>query len=388
MTFERPLSILSEAEKALLSPELADVIEYRKSGLSLNHIIGCPLDCSYCVRHLFSNFEMKVPRALLTDEAAVEQLLKHSYFRKNVTPIQLFNRATDPFLSSVKPHTFRVLELLDKQGINNHVLVITRWKVTSSDCVVLNSFKNIKLTVLVTYSGIDDALVEPVDSSLAIGSLKTLFEHSRRYRCILYWRPIVPGLNDSPEHIARARNLAVSAHATVFTGLFYRDEIANYYREHGLPEPYSRVARRKILPEDLEGRILDGFVGSSEQNISLFRKTSCAVSFVHAQKDYNGHYGIRELCDICPASQIRRCADGWCKPDLSKVSLMAAELGATRDPLITERAVIVAGLDESRRYFMQHNLGYQIHDVEKSHKYRRHGRADIGWQNVDGEGND
>ncbi|MFD1045277.1 hypothetical protein ACFQ1S_06610, partial [Kibdelosporangium lantanae] len=35
-------------------PERArEVVEYRKSGLSLNHIQGCPLDCAYCVRHTY-----------------------------------------------------------------------------------------------------------------------------------------------------------------------------------------------------------------------------------------------------------------------------------------------------------------------------------------------
>jgi len=40
----------------------------------------------------------------------------------------------------------------------------------------------------------------------------------------------------------------------------------------------------------------------------LFRKTSCAVSYAHGLPDYNGHYGIRELCDICPLSQLELCA--------------------------------------------------------------------------------
>ena len=41
---------------ANLPASLKDVVDYRKSGLSLNHIVGCPLDCGYCVRHLFQNF--------------------------------------------------------------------------------------------------------------------------------------------------------------------------------------------------------------------------------------------------------------------------------------------------------------------------------------------
>ncbi|MGH3925767.1 MAG: hypothetical protein ACRDTT_23395, partial [Pseudonocardiaceae bacterium] len=62
---------------------------------------------------------------------------------------------------------------------------------------MLNSFTNIRLTVLVTHSGIDDDRIEPVDSRIAATSLCTLHTHAERYRTILYWRPIVLGLNDT-----------------------------------------------------------------------------------------------------------------------------------------------------------------------------------------------
>lgn len=131
----RSLPVLTGRERASVRPELREVIEYRKSGLSLNHVIGCPLDCGYCVRHLFGNFEAKVPRALISDEQAVECLVGHPFFRPHVTPVQVLNRATDPMLPPVKPHTFAVLRMLDEQALTNHVLVITRWRVTSEDCV-------------------------------------------------------------------------------------------------------------------------------------------------------------------------------------------------------------------------------------------------------------
>jgi uncharacterized Fe-S cluster-containing radical SAM superfamily protein len=59
------------------------VVHYRKSGLSLNHIVGCPLDCGYCVRHLFQNFEMKRPHLVMDDRAAVDALIGHWAFRKH-----------------------------------------------------------------------------------------------------------------------------------------------------------------------------------------------------------------------------------------------------------------------------------------------------------------
>ncbi len=77
----------------------------------------------------------------------------------------------------------------------------------------------------------------------------------------------------------------------MFTGLFFRDEIAAYYRASGLPMPYEQTARRKVMPETLEQRVLEAFrpLGGGP----LFRKTSCAVSYAHSLPDYNGHVGIR-----------------------------------------------------------------------------------------------
>ncbi|MEU4179475.1 hypothetical protein [Streptomyces sp. NPDC026589] len=51
---------------------------------------------------------------------------------------------------------------------------------------------------------------------------------------------------------------------------------------------------------------------------------------------------------------------------------------------ITERAIVVEGLDEPPRYFLQHGFGYQCHDRAKPHHHRRHGRADIGWEAKNG----
>ena len=373
----RPLPLLTGAQRATVRSELLEVIEYRKSGLSANWIIGCPLDCGYCVRHLFDNFEMKVPRALMREDQAAELLVAHQYFQPHVTPVQLLNRATDPMLPTVKPHTFAMLSELDSRGLTNHVLVITRWRVEPKDCAVFNSFTNIKLTILITHSGIDDDRIEPVDSNIAAASLRTAYAHADSYRVILYWRPIVPGLNDSDGHLDQAMELSHHAHATVFTGLFFKDQIRDYYHAHGLPEPYADGARRKVFPYDLERRILAGAHARSAGS-PLFRKTSCAVTYAHGVADYNGHFGIRELCDICPASQLARCADAWTRPDQRRVAAMAEDLGG-RLVEVNDRAVVVAGLDEQSRYLIQHTLGYQVHDVTKPHHRHQHGRADIGW---------
>lgn len=251
----------------------------------------------------------------------------------------------------------------------------------ADDIARLNQLQHVKVTLLITFSGIEDKQIEPYPSSVAAASLKLMSApHLRKYRTVLYWRPLVPGLNDSDQHLAAAYELSKHADATVFTGLFYRDEIAAYYQANGLPEPYEETARRKIVPETLEQRVLAAFSDSA----SLFRKTSCAVSFVHGLPDYNGHYGIRELCDICPLSQLERCRSAHQVPTLNRLYDVAERLPEAKGLVavdIDERAITVAGLEtEQPRYFLQHALGFQVHDVRHPHHERRHGRADIGWK--------
>lgn len=377
------VALLTKDQIDQLPDRAREVIEYRKSGLSLNHIQGCPLDCAYCIRHTYGLWDQRQPRALMPDAQAVDELVNHRYFQPHVTPIQLFNRATDPFLPAVRPHTYAVLEALDERGLTNHVLVITRHQMKPDDIDRLNALQHIKVTLLFTYSGIDNKDIEPYPSRVAATSLKLMSEpYRRKYRTILYWRPLVPGVNDSDQHLTAAHELCRFADATVFTGLFYRDQIADYYKANGLPEPYSETARRKIVPETLERRVLETFAYSS----SLFRKTSCAVSYAHNLPDYNGHYGIRELCDICPLSQAELCAAAHRVPTAEQVRRAARPLPAAKQLVvvdITDRAVVVAGLeDEQPRYYLQHKLGFQVHDVRHPHHAQRHGRADIGWKDT------
>jgi DNA repair photolyase len=375
------VALLSRDQIDQLPERAREVVEYRKSGLSLNHIQGCPLDCAYCIRHTYGLWDQRVPRALMSDAQAIEELVTHRYFQPHVTPVQVFNRATDPFLPVVRPHTFAVLEDLDARGLRNHVLVITRHQMKSEDIDRLNALEHLKVTLLFTYSGIDNKDIEPYPSSVAVESLKLMSapEH-RKYRTILYWRPLVPDLNDTEDHLDQAYRLAKHADATVFTGLFYRDQIADYYKANGLPEPYEDTARRKIVPETLERRVLAAFDSATP----LFRKTSCAVAYAHGLPDYNGHYGIPELCDICPLSQLELCRRAHRVPSPDRLQEVASTLPEARGLVvvdITERAAVVSGLEtEQPRYYLQHALGFQVHDVRHPHVERRHGRADIGWK--------
>ena len=372
----RILPYLGEAAKAALDPYMALIVGYRKSGLSLNHIIGCPLDCGYCVRHFWGNFDVKVPHLLCSTNDAIDQLLNHHAFQPHITPIQLFNKATDPFLPGVKPHLFQVLRALDERRYTNHILVITRFHVGEDDMAALEQLKHLRVTLLFTYSGITDDRIEPIaKSQTTVKSIRTAVALKQRTGVVLYWRPIVPGWNDQPDTMAGVLDIGRDVDAIVFTGYYHKPDNAEYLRGLGVQVPYGDdYARRKTMPRDLDTRVVATW---RESGIAtpLFRKTSCGVAYAHGTPDYNGHWGVRELCDICPAKQRQLCADDYREPTAADMDTVLAQLGYDTPYVIEAGHVWTHGLGEQRRYAIQHTLRHQIWELDQPHYMHAHGRS-------------
>ena len=372
------LKPLSLEERSKANPALLDIISYRKSGLSLNHIIGCSLDCAYCVRHFFDNFSMKTPKLICSDKEAVDQLVNHRFFIPNVTPIQIFNRATDPFLSGVKNHTHKVLKMLDNKGFTNLILLITRANVSKEDVDLLEELQNLKVTVLVTYSGINNAKLEPISTTnITTNSIKTISENRNRIKLILYWRPIVEGWNDNSSCFDRVFDMAQYVDAIVYTGYYHRPENYEYLKGLNLEPEYQDFERRKFLPNTLERRILDAY-SKTRLKVPLFRKTSCGVTYAHHLPDYNGHWGVNEICDICPSGQREKCAVNYKNPSDKEFHSLLTQLDYETTFLHEKGHFWTENLGEEKRYHIQHILGYQIWDIDKPHFKEQHGRSTFG----------
>nr|WP_062340072.1 hypothetical protein [Herbidospora sakaeratensis] len=376
------LRVMPAEEQSGLDPYMTQIITNRKSGLSLNHVIGCPLDCGYCVRHFWGNFEQKTPQLLVSTPEAVEMLVGHEAFRPHSTPVQLFNKATDPMLPGVKPHTFAVLNELDRRGMTNLVLIITRFHVSAEDMATLEGFRSLRITLLFTYSGISDSRVEPIaKSQTTVNAIKTAARERKRTKVILYWRPIVPGWNDDADTMAGVLDVGRDVDALVFTGYYHKEDNAAFLRELGVEVPYGdNFQRRKVLPAELDAKVIRAW---QESGIStpLFRKTSCGVTYAHEVPDYNGHWGVPELCDICPEAQRRRCADDHRSPTEEEFRRVLSDLGYHSDaPFLVEQGhVLTHRLGEQRRYAIQHTLRHQVWEVDHPHLHAAHGRALEGY---------
>ncbi|KAA9157949.1 hypothetical protein FPZ12_024000 [Amycolatopsis acidicola] len=378
----RRLRMMPAEKIAALDPYMAEFLSYRKSGLSLNHVIGCPLDCAYCVRHFWGNFDQKIPQLIETTANAVQALVDHVGFEPHVTPIQIFNKATDPFLPAVKPELFAALRDLDERGLTNMVLLITRFRVTSADMAQLEALTNLRVTLLFTYSGIGDRRIEPIaKSSITVTSLR-IAAHTpdRRTKVILYWRPIVPGWNDQPDTMAHVLDVGRDVDAIVFTGYYHKPENAEFITSLGIPLPYGidDVARRKAMPADIDDKVVAAWKNSGMRT-PLYRKTSCGVSAVHGVADYNGHWGVNDLCDICPVAQRNICRDAHQPPTTGELDALFDKLGYTSAIAFDDGHIWTHRLTDQQRFPIQHQTGYQVWDTTTPHFQGNHGRSLVGF---------
>ncbi|GAB2790914.1 hypothetical protein GCM10027199_78710 [Amycolatopsis magusensis] len=65
------------------------------------------------------------------------------------------------------------------------------------------------------------------------------------------------------------------------------------------------------------------------------------------------------------AAQLQRCAGAWRAPDMDRVT-QTRGYGAVGTVDLTDRAIMVSGLDEPPRYAIQNRFGFQVHDPELS----------------------
>lgn len=302
----RELKYLNGEERKKLDSYALKIIDYRRTGISLNHIIGCPLDCAYCVRHFWGNFVMKEPHLLCTDEEAVSLLLESKFFIKDSIPIQFLHKATDPFLPGVKEHMFRVLKMLDNARIKNVVMLITRYKISKSDIEKLESFCNIKIVVFFTYSGIRDRKIEPVADMKNIDELANCVHLAKKVKFVQYWRPIVYGWNDGDHIIKNVLQYAKFFDAIVVKGLRHKKENNDYFLQKNINIFHQYGQYKKILDKNILQKIYSEHKDMCIDT-PIFQKTSCAISHVFGIGDYNMQIKEKIDCSNCSAEQQSKC---------------------------------------------------------------------------------
>lgn len=333
-----------------------DIINYRHTGLSLNHILGCPLNCAYCVRHFWNNFNCKTPFLINDDNVVIETLLKHRWFEKDAIPIELLHQGTDPFLPNVKEHMFNILSKIDELGYSNIITLITRYKITEEDILRLERYKNIRIVIFFTYSGMNNTLIEPIISTKFYNET---FHNMKKYRknikFVLYWRPIVKGWNDDDGSINRVLDIIDIFDAAVIKGLRLKKENYDYMKQQGIPLEYEYGEFKKIFPDEIENKIRE-MAKIKNIKVPILNKTSCGIANALKIGDYNKQYNIIN-CSYCTSTQQKLCESVITPTTEEQINNLFFKLGKRYNYKIYNNQVEFFNMSKEDKFFSQHYLG-------------------------------
>jgi hypothetical protein len=328
--------------------------------LILNPILGCNFGCVYCFRadeqrESVDWFLDGTPTKVISEDAVVERLTRHPLFVPGQTQLGLHTATTEPFLPQVRESTFRLLELLDERRWHSDVMIITKHFVTDEDVARLASFRFLRLLLFLSYNAAPAAMER-------MGA-RTGFVERKRHTvdAILanpvlsaahYYRPIVPGWNDSEEQIADALTFGEPLGLTVVGGLKEIPGLddASRRRHLSIPVVPKGATSTKHFPPELLDRILrvhqqlglrSELVGdqSCGLTVMLSRRERRAVPNVEALRMYDAVSGQPPKCmGRCLPEQMEVCGRPPA-PDHATVRDLSDRMGIDAEVEITDRGV-------------------------------------------------
>jgi len=345
----------------MATPKHGRFVSQEKSLLISEAFTGCSVGCGYCFRA--EKEENEAERAI-SDEELVELLFNSRFFLRDKSPLSVNCNYTDPFLPETIESTFRILELLEAEGLRNIVSLITKSPLSDEDIARLESFENLDLELCVSYSAMPKK-IEPVGDRHRIDLLNRLGES--QLRTLLFYRPLAVGWNTSSRYVRRVLSVAKESDVDVIMvgGLLLTESLRRILRQRtGLPPPTYRIAdRKKYLPDDVRQRIV-GVYGELGLDIPMIRRTSCGRSVIRGMQDYNGHWAEpdKNCWPTCPYSQREVCASKKAPTQEEVRSLLGRiDKGDMRFDINPEKTVTLyeeVGRQETN--FLRSNLGVMV----------------------------
>jgi len=321
-----------------------------KNFLSLNSVVGCRNDCVYCYKHSWNFLDKFVPHQIYSVSQIVDNLLNHPYYAENI-PLAIHNSATDPFQKGVKNVTYEIMDSLENLGIKNIVALITKEYVSKKDIERIESFENIKPVLFVSYSGLPLNYERVVDDR-RLKTMQNLKESNLKK--ILYYRPIIKGVNDDVNTIEKIIELGDEYFDAIVRSSIKLDvNTVLYMASKGITLDSSYDIgmnihdSRKVLPEKSRS-IVDEALKKSK--IPVYKKTSCAVSYLYSKPDYHSQWIRSDIycTNSCPASQKKLCNDSKNEAvDVIKLNKLLERMDKPLKFKVINSSIIVPGKEYS-----------------------------------------
>ena len=253
-----------------------------KSFFPVGRTLNRCFDCTYC-RAKGNKLDVSVLPSSI-----------NPMFRALPVAVNLFYG--DPLLQV--DDTIRWLDRLEDDQHTGIVTIITKGDLSK---LHLREY-DLDLHIAVSTFGVDSPY-EPQSMSQFKRNLDRLVYLRDRYNVTasIEFRPIIYNVNDSQEVIEHVFKLAEDHFLCIaFSGLQAPPNLINRFDNFPFnPYPGTKFGYKKYLSSEVENLFYDLAKYSS---ISVFKKTSCCLSYLRSVKDYNAHYyrRITNRCLECP----------------------------------------------------------------------------------------
>lgn len=332
MDQQRPVAeqqqIINEVESAAQALETR-IYEAVKSWWIYVHNTAKCYKCGYCIlssrsdlsENGVSGIDSFIDREIGDVPSKINQLL-------NKLPVSINNYFGDPGIQW--NNTVKKLKNLEEVGHEGPVGIISK-SYFSPDRANVLATSSCNVVVLQSISNLPES-IEPVSHRKRIDSLKNLT--AAGVPTIAYLRPLIPEYNTNLDIIrATLDSIAQSGCKIVcYSGLRGTEDVLELLEKNTGERPKPPQGHKKWQDEHklVEGRVKDFIEMYAKQlGLTVFRKTSCAVSYTTDQNsDYNCHWAQAEKygCAECPmASKCADTAENW---DENKIDNALSVLGA------------------------------------------------------------
>lgn len=337
--------------KQVISPP----IEYLKSALSISTVIGCPLRCEYCV--IGEIIEEMSPKKVTTPEKLIENLRNYRFFISNVTPL-VINNKTDPLFGQTKSDTFEILRLLNKKGLSNPRIIISKLPLLENDLKFLEKL-NSPVYFITSYSQLPLSIEKNGFKNQQI-SLQTL-KNRKKVKSLHYWRPLIRGINDHVESILEVLNqVRNSCDASIVSGLRITSGIKERMERFGAKlNDWDGDRDHKFLPLDIFEKILQE-KDKHFPGYLIIRHTSCAISLFDNKSDFGFNYlkGYPHCLENCPNKPICKLRK---TPQEKEVKRLVKQAIIDTPFTIYDSFISFEGqISQQERSFLLHSLGFPI----------------------------
>lgn len=331
---------------------------YLKSSMSISAYAGCTINCKYCILSTYR--ENNHISKIMDEEKLCSDLFNSKYFVKNFTSISV-NNVSDPFLNPIlKKSTFKILNILEKEKIKNPILLITKAYLNQDEIEFINS-KKLNIYILYTFSGLSKKYENRV-LNMQYNTMKLLSNCNKKIIC--YWRPVIEGVNSSKEIIESVAEVTCKYFDTfVVSGIRINSYLLKVFKLENIPIKIIPDYEHKVITEDTFN-LIQSIIKKYNKNANIFKKTSCAISYLNGIPDYNNNYSdSSEICIHC--HNKNKCIN---KRKLTSIEIesLLNKINCISTFTVTNDEIEYDGvLTQEECSYISQNSGYKIHPKAK-----------------------